>query len=192
MILNTDDAALALSSLETEYSRKKGVPGRIKSYVNQANRVWRFRLESVDALIDMLKDPALADYAIDRLGQIGNPKAIPELVEIAWAPLRHSAENAIWTVARIAKDGDEQMQVFVKTELKGILEARKLNRKVRLASYEALISLGEKKDKLRSPQLWDGLSNWFYPELEISRGIKLSLLAALVLLIVLSLTYLWR
>jgi hypothetical protein len=193
VIVNTQDASLALSKLDTEYGGRKSVPARIRAYVGQANRVWRFRRDSVDALLSMLKDPETADYAIDRLDQIGNPKAVPSLLTAAWELRPRSSKNAIWTVARIAKDGDDLTQDLVKTELKGILaDQRKLTFRIRLTAYEALISLGESKNRLRVPRPWDVLTGWLLPNIGLSPAVKFSILAALILLVILSLSYLSR
>ncbi len=151
-------AEWTLSSLETIASRQKQLPKRLRAYVARANAVWRFREENLTQLRDWLTDEAMADYAIDRLGQLGRPEAIEWLLNAVGNLPPHSATHAVESVGRIARERDPAEIGWVGRALRSLVEARdRFSYRTRDAAYRVWLDLGHAKDTLRRPRRWDGI-----------------------------------
>jgi uncharacterized protein DUF4062/NACHT domain-containing protein len=139
----TERAAVALSRLERDYQRERAVPKAIRFYITQANRVWRFQTEQTSTLLKMLADPLQADYAIDRLEQIGDVGVVEDLIGAARRLPPSSGANAVRAAVKLLQSSEAPRRADFLAKLRNVQTDGTLHRKVRLAAFRGRRALGE-------------------------------------------------
>jgi hypothetical protein len=153
ILIGTETAERTIAALRTVAQNTKYVGKQIKSLIDRAGLILRFRKEEIPVLLAMLESETDREYALDRLGQLREPQAINPLLAIIREQNNKFARNAVSSVCLVASGSERPDYSRIVAELRRILDDVQQSHLKRLSIYDGLLSLGE--TGIRQPGLLD-------------------------------------
>jgi hypothetical protein len=151
ILTGTQHAEVAIGDLRADVQRTRYVGAAIRTLIERAGVVLRFRKNELSGLIAMLESEGDIEYAIDRLSQMHEPAAIEPLIKVIKTKAARSVRHAAGAVAMIGAILEEPEREDVIQKLTDILRSRVYGYRKRLAVYHALADMGERG--MPKPQL---------------------------------------